>query len=707
VYRKVLGVLSFLFLPFLFLLLLSTLNASEQTRFTIAIDPEYIPFTQKDIDGKPVGLLVDFWNLWAKENGYSVSYRFYPWEETIEATRRAEVDFHSGTTKDREWMHASIPIYEMATGLFVLNTFPVTTMRDLVGKRIGTIDPYYGELVQKALGNKVTVKEYDDYTPLVEALKNGEIDAFIDDVEAIRYFLIKTGQLQLFKRVDIEALQFTNKIYAITNPDKAALLPQINRGLKRLKLEDLAKIEAIWLSHAEDAYYTKKLSKSIHYTPKEKEWIGHQKYFTVTGDPGWRLSEDMKTYRGVAGEYLSRISQNMKAQFSIKPIESWAELLATPSDESVDIVMGTMTDEVKKLLEERYIFLQPYAISPLVIVTDQKMRFVTGLSDLKERHIGILNLQHYTKEVIQHYEKYHFTRYGTIHHLLKHLSEGKLDAAVLPLPEAILALAQREYSTLDIIGKMDTVAYVNVGILKTKPLLVSVMDKAIKSISMYDKKEILSRWTQKLNYVEKIDYSLLYIISSGLLFLLITALYVTHTYKKKHEYEKELSCQMEVLSLKDDLTGLGNKRAFNQNFESAHQDKKTLGLLFIDVDYFKKYNDFYGHLAGDTVLKKIATVLKRFASDSVFCYRIGGEEFGCVVYDFSQAEAVALAQEICDAIEKENLSHQKAPGGVITVSVGVALDSSTQSRKKLYMASDKALYEAKKSGRNQVCLESV
>jgi hypothetical protein len=66
----------------LFLLLTIYTTAAEKTHFTIAIDPEYIPFTQKDIDGKPAGLLVDFWNYWAKENNYTVAYRFYAWEET-------------------------------------------------------------------------------------------------------------------------------------------------------------------------------------------------------------------------------------------------------------------------------------------------------------------------------------------------------------------------------------------------------------------------------------------------------------------------------------------------------------------------------------------------------------------------------------------------------------------------------------------------
>ena len=291
-----------------YLLSFTFVYAAEKNHFTIAIDPEYIPFTQKDIDGEPTGLLVDFWNLWAKKNGYIVEYEFFPWEETLLVTKNGEVDFHSGTTKDRDWMQASDVIYEIRTGLFVKRNSTITIKRDLKNKRVGAIDQYYGSL----LSDTAEIVLFDEYAPMVEALKSGEIDALIDDVEAMRYFFIKTGQMNHFKMLEDKYLQFNNKIYAITNKKNTPLLRQINNGLKNLDILNLVKLEKIWLPKIDEAFYNRKLLEQVKYTPDEKKWMLKQTNVTMTGDPVWvEKSFHKGVYRGVAGDYMKTIAGKM------------------------------------------------------------------------------------------------------------------------------------------------------------------------------------------------------------------------------------------------------------------------------------------------------------------------------------------------------------------------------------------------------------
>jgi len=690
-------------------ILFSTLHAQEKRDFTIAIDPEYIPFTQRDIEGNPTGLLVDFWNLWAKENGYIVHYKFYPWEETLRATENGEVDFHSGTTKDREWMFASDVIYELSTGLFVLKKSSMGTARDFVNKRIGSIDTYYGELVKRVVGKSVEIVIYDDYGPMLEALKAGEIDALVDDVEAIRYFLIKTGQINQFKKIETKQLQFTNKIYAITNQKNRPILTQINEGLEKLDLIDLVNLEEVWLPKIDEAYYNRKLSEKIEYTPKEKEWLAQHQTLRITGDPVWRRypeTEKSSKYGGVAGDYIQKFSQKMQTDFTLHPIESWAEVLATPEAQSADIILGTMNEALKSILEEHYVFLKPYEVGPLVIIMDRNIRFITDLHDVKNKKIGILSLQNYTEAIEYKYHDYKFHYFSKIDVLLAQLQEDEINAVILPLPDAILALSKEEYSDLDIIGKMDNETYVNIGILKSKPILKNIVDKVIQSTSRHDKKEILSKWTQQLNYIEKIDYRLTYSVAGLLGLVLLSTAYYAYAIRKKHHYEKELTHKLEVLALTDDLTGLQNKRAFNQNFEFAHEDKTMLGLLFIDVDYFKKYNDYYGHLEGDITLKKISDIIQSFSSGTVYPYRIGGEEFGLILYDYDEDDAVKYAEAICQKISTEQIAHTESPFGYVTVSIGVSVGGPVGNRHSLYQCADKALYAAKELGRDKVFLSN-
>jgi diguanylate cyclase (GGDEF)-like protein len=511
------------------------------------------------------------------------------------------------------------------------------------------------------------------------------------------------------KRIELKELQFINEIYAITNSQNIPILMQINEGLKNLDLIDLVNIEEVWLPRIDEAYYNTKLSEKIMYTPKEKIWMKKQGDLVITGDPSWKQclnSQYGDKYRGVAGDYITKFFEMMETKFVLNPIDSWAEVLATPKKESADIIMGMMNNDIKNILKEKYTFLKPYEVGTLVIIMDKNIRFVTGLDDIKDKHIGILDLQNYSKQIEYRYQKFQFSHYLKISTLLDKLVDKKIDAVILPLPEAVLALSDSRYDSLDIIGKMESKTYVNIGVIKGKVPLENIMNKVVQSIGIHDKKEILAKWTRKLNYIEKIDYTLIAIISGILSLLLFIAGYYAYFLKKEHRYEKELSKQLEALALKDDLTELMNKRAFNQNFENQHQKEISLGLLFIDVDYFKNYNDYYGHLAGDKVLKEIANILKSFQYEKAFPYRIGGEEFGFILYDCSEETATVFAQALCDRIMIEKMEHKKSPLGYLSVSIGISIGKNSANRHNLYLASDRALYTAKALGRNQVCFKA-
>lgn len=161
----------------------------------------------------------------------------------------------------------------------------------------------------------------------------------------------------------------------------------------------------------------------------------------------------------------------------------------------------------------------------------------------------------------------------------------------------------------------------------------------------------------------------------------------------------------------DGLTKIYNRRYFEEEFEkeflTAKRLKNILSVIMIDVDYFKGFNDFYGHLEGDKILQKIALelslILKRPAD---FVARYGGEEFVFVLPDTDQAGAEHLAEETRAQIERLNISHKvnkASPSGFLTISLGVAtLTSKETSSKKLLERADRSLFEAKKCGRNRV-----
>ena len=164
-----------------------------------------------------------------------------------------------------------------------------------------------------------------------------------------------------------------------------------------------------------------------------------------------------------------------------------------------------------------------------------------------------------------------------------------------------------------------------------------------------------------------------------------------------------------TLSITDGLTGVANRRYFDevlaQEVERTRRLQQPLALIFLDVDEFKKYNDHYGHLAGDQCLIQVANCLKsntRRSSD--LAARYGGEEFAVIAAHSNAHDALALAEVLRSKIEQLGLAHGSSPLGVVTASLGLAvfIPDDDHGATQLIQMADEALYRAKKQGRNRV-----
>lgn len=180
--------------------------------------------------------------------------------------------------------------------------------------------------------------------------------------------------------------------------------------------------------------------------------------------------------------------------------------------------------------------------------------------------------------------------------------------------------------------------------------------------------------------------------------------YLNDLHQRSGQLEQERE-RFAGLSLTDDLTGLGNRRALDQ---AIQQDRQTnaLAILMVDVDNFKLYNDTLGHLAGDVALQTVARIVKQNcarASDKTFRY--GGEEFVGLLTATGREGALAVAESLREAVEKLHIPHPGLESGILTISVGVASreQGDITHVEKLLAHADIALYAAKNSGRNRVC----
>jgi diguanylate cyclase (GGDEF)-like protein/PAS domain S-box-containing protein len=177
---------------------------------------------------------------------------------------------------------------------------------------------------------------------------------------------------------------------------------------------------------------------------------------------------------------------------------------------------------------------------------------------------------------------------------------------------------------------------------------------------------------------------------------------------------KELENRLEALAIEDGLTGLANRRHFDERLTEewarAYRDRSSLGLLMLDLDHFKSYNDQYGHPAGDECLRIVGGVLAREAHRAAdLAARYGGEEFAVLLPNTDAAGCARIGERILQAIRDAGIVHaSNPPSGHVTISIGVAACrpalERTAGQTSLVEAADQALYKAKQTGRDRLVM---
>ncbi|MYM28188.1 diguanylate cyclase [Duganella sp. CY15W] len=174
--------------------------------------------------------------------------------------------------------------------------------------------------------------------------------------------------------------------------------------------------------------------------------------------------------------------------------------------------------------------------------------------------------------------------------------------------------------------------------------------------------------------------------------------------------EKHAQVALEQLATRDGLTGLANRRCFddtlNAEWQRALRHQQPLSLLMVDVDNFKQYNDAYGHLGGDECLQRIATAVSSEMRANDLVARYGGEEFAVILPNQSLKGAAIVAERIRCRVEQLRLPNLGSQQHVVTVSIGAAtaLAAPETDPSQLVATADSALYRAKHMGRNRISL---
>lgn len=250
---------------------------------------------------------------------------------------------------------------------------------------------------------------------------------------------------------------------------------------------------------------------------------------------------------------------------------------------------------------------------------------------------------------------------------------------------------------------------------------LSVIHQVIQKLITYETKVANYERKAFLHTYDAIIYELGMILGLIILSILSISLYVFRSIQND-QTKLELAAKklkiankkLENASYTDSLTNLHNRRYFNLIYERelkrAKRNKNYITFMMLDIDFFKQYNDTYGHVEGDFALKSVAKVLQdtlRRPSDYVF--RLGGEEFGVLLSETDESQSARLARDICNAVRAREIKHKASKvNQYLTISVGVVCVKADDKLEEnlLITRADEMLYRAKESGRDRYVISS-
>ncbi|MGM0643624.1 MAG: diguanylate cyclase, partial [Thermodesulfobacteriota bacterium] len=435
-------------------------------------------------------------------------------------------------------------------------------------------------------------------------------------------------------------------------------------------------------------------------------------------NPPFEFMNEKGDYEGIVADFYNVMSRKIGLPFQVVKNGSLKESLDGIQADECDIAAGVREKDVDS---DTVILTSPYIRYPLVIATNSKAIYIDSIENISDRKIGISRDSHFSEDVRETYPGVDFTMVDSVEKGLSMVQNGELFGLVDTAPKIGYFIQNNEMVDLKISGELPYHVEFRTGIKKDDAVLYSIFEKAVNSLSSEEKKSIFQSW-MTLKYEQGFDYSLLWKILAGLGIIGFFAVYrhisIAQYNVKLAGLNRELTRvneKLETMSYIDGLTGVPNRRKFDSvlknEWRRCGRSRQFLTLIMLDIDYFKLFNDRYGHLEGDDCLKKVAETISGIPGrPGDFVGRYGGEEFAVVLPGTDEAGARQIAEKILITVQNLKIEHEDSDvSPYLTVSLGAvtAVPGQRISDKDFVDTADQLLYKAKEAGRNQFRIEKL
>lgn len=433
---------------------------------------------------------------------------------------------------------------------------------------------------------------------------------------------------------------------------------------------------------------------AVELTPSERRYLAEHGPFDFCVDPDWAPYEVIDAegqHVGIAADLLRLAAERAGVQLRLVRTATWDETLAAARGGRCDILSFLNQSPAR---DEWLLFTDPLFIDRNVIVAREDHPQVPDLSAVTGETLALPTGTSIEERVRRDFPALTIVTANSEAEVFAMVSERRADMAMRSLSVAVHTIKKGGWFNLKIAGQVP--GYENrlrIGVRKTMPILRDILNRGVATITQAERDEIANRHVS-ITVQSGVDYDLIIRIVIAFSLVLITSLMWS---AKLRTVNKRLF----ALARTDTLTGLANRASLNERLADEwnrfQRHGRPLSLILLDLDHFKTVNDELGHLVGDRVLCGFAGLARTTVRAEDMAGRWGGEEFLVICPETDTAQALILAERLCQATR----THDFATSRTHTVSAGIATLAPGDSLDSLISRADLALYAAKDSGRDR------
>lgn len=674
----------------------------------LAFTPERAPYMSLSQSGQAQGLLIDIWRLWAEEMGLKVEFLPISEADAAEVLMQGGADIHIAllkqTSVDNQLLDTGFS-YSLGSTLFINKRLTqLTSLDDFVGKNVGVLNNALYKLILYKHFSDINFIEYSSYHDMVNAAELEKIDAFIGSTEIGNARLNQANLEALFSQRPLHL--FSTNLHAVTQQKNARLAQIVKEGFSLIPTEKLIELEKRWLVDDGNGVYQMNANK-VELSTNEQQFIDQHKVIKIGVNRDWRPIEYVDQngiVRGINPDVSHLIEQRTGIHFNYVVYERWSDMFDALLTKNID-VLGSATETPER--QRDMLFTQSYWDMPWVVI-HQKQGNKLSVEDFYGKELAIVKGYHLVERLRAQYPNITLRLVDDHEEGLLAVQRGIVQGLIENIASASELIKRESLVPLD----MSVIDQLNIdkdrfAVRKDWPLLTSIINKALATITENEKRDIYEKWFN-INISTGFDKNTVLRLSVQIGIVILVVMVVIIVWNRRLATEvktrKQLEEQMKHMATHDELTGLANRILLKDRIHTAinyHQRQSLqMAVLFIDLDGFKTINDVYGHDVGDELLVQVAQRLSTCIRKSDTIVRFGGDEFVLLLTGLhNKGEAAYIGDKVLKLVQQPfSLS---AVSASIGCSIGIAVypdDGITDT--DLLKEADTLMYQAKANGKN-------